>query len=194
MQRLDAIEFLHAETSATEIEHRQAVAIFKTGAGGEQRVATFFEQRVFGYRARCDDAHHLPIHRAFAGRRIADLFADRHRLTEAHQLGQVLIDRVHRHAAHRNRLAGRLSACRQRDIEQLRRALRIAVKQLVEIAHAVKQQNVRMLGLDAQELLHHRRVCAGIFGGRGHRAGVYRKRLKFLLGSYWGAPTLDVGR
>ena len=40
---------------------------------------------------------------------------------------------------------------------------RVVVEQLVEVAHAVEQQHVRMLRLDAQVLLHHRRVLR-IFG------------------------------
>jgi hypothetical protein len=39
-----------------------------------------------------------------------------------------------------------------------RGALGVFEEQLVEVAHAVEQQHVRMLGLDAQVLLHHRRV------------------------------------
>ncbi len=35
------------------------------------------------------------------------------------------------------------------------------MEQLVEIAHAVEQQHVGMLRLDAQVLLHHRRMIPG---------------------------------
>ncbi len=42
------------------------------------------------------------------------------------------------------------AALGQRDIEQLRGAARIVVEHLVEIAHAIEQQHVRMLRLDAQ--------------------------------------------
>lgn len=47
---------------------------------------------------------------------------------------------------------------RQRDIEQLCGALGIFEKHLIKIAHPVKQESVRVFGLDAQKLLHHRRV------------------------------------
>ena len=53
-----------------------------------------------------------------------------------------------------------------------RRALGVVVEQLVEIAHPVEQELVRMLRLDAQILLHHRRV-RGERGFTGH-AGVHR--------------------
>ena len=92
---------------------------------------------------------------------IADLLADRDRLAELHQPREVLLDRVVRHAGHLDRLAGRLAAARQRDVEQPRRALGVAVEHLVEIAHAVEEQHVGVLRLDAQILLHHRRVTTG---------------------------------
>jgi hypothetical protein len=36
------------------------------------------------------------------------------------------------------------------------------MEQLVKVAHAIEQQHAGMLGLDAQVLLHHRRVGGGI--------------------------------
>ena len=46
----------------------------------------------------------------------------------------------------------------QRDAEQAHDLFGIVEKQLVEIAHPVEQQRVRMTCLQAQVLLHHRRV------------------------------------
>ena len=74
-----------------------------------------------------------------------------------------------RHAGHRDRRARRLTARGQRDVEESRGALRIVVEQLVEVAHPVEHQLVRMVGLDAQVLLHHRRVLREV--GRVRRAG-----------------------
>jgi hypothetical protein len=65
--------------------------------------------------------------------------------------------------------ATRLSARGQRDVEQLRGAARILKKQLVKIAHAIKQQQVGMLGFDPQVLLHHGRM--GCPGGVIHDIG-----------------------
>ena len=39
-----------------------------------------------------------------------------------------------------------------------RGALRVVVEDLVEVAHPIEQQRVGVLRLDAQVLLHHRRV------------------------------------
>src|SRR6056297_58643 len=63
---------------------------------------------------------------------------------------------------HRNRLAGRLAPGGQSDVEQSRGATGVIVEQFVEIAHAKKKQYIRVLivdlGLDAQVLLHQRRM------------------------------------
>ena len=64
------------------------------------------------------------------------------------------------HAGHRDRRAGRLAARGERDVEQPRGALGVVVEELVEVAHPVEDELVRMLRLDAQILLHHRRVRA----------------------------------
>ena len=52
-------------------------------------------------------------------------------------------------ARHGNRLAVALAALRQGDIQQPRRLLRVAEKQLVEIPHPVEHQLIRVLGLNA---------------------------------------------
>ena len=76
-----------------------------------------------------------------------------------------------RHARHRNRAAGGLAARSQRDVEERRRALRVAVEQLVEIAHAVEHELVGMLSLYPKVLLHHRGM------GRQRRLGGQRGRV-----------------
>ena len=58
-------------------------------------------------------------------------------------------------SGHRNRLARGLAPGRQRDIQQPRRFFGIVEEQLIKITHAVEQQLVGMLCLDAQVLLHH---------------------------------------
>ena len=124
----------------------------------EQAVALRVEQIGVGHRARRDDAQDLALDRSLARRGIADLLADRHRLAELHQLREIAVDGVIRHAGHRDRRAGRLPARGQRDVEQPRGALRVVVEELVEIAHPVEEELVRMLRLGAEVLLHHRRM------------------------------------
>ena len=66
------------------------------------------------------------------------------------------------HAGHLDRLAGRGAALGQRDVHQLCRTHGVLEEQLVEVPHAIEQQLVGMLRLDAQILLHHRRVLSNV--------------------------------
>jgi hypothetical protein len=62
-------------------------------AQGEKRALGFFGQQVgIGQRTGRDDAHDLAFNRAFRQRRVADLLADRARLSQFHQLGQIAIE------------------------------------------------------------------------------------------------------
>ena len=128
------------------------------------------QQRRVGERARRDDARHLALDRPLGARDVAHLLADRDRFAQLHQPGEVLLGRVPGHARHPDRLPGRGAAGGERDVEQARGALGVVVEQLVEIPHAVEQEDVRVLRLDAQVLLHHGRVCgqsvAGVHGAR----------------------------
>ena len=65
---------------------------------------------------------------------------------------------MHGHAGHRDWLAARLAAARQRDVDELRGAPRVIVEELVEVAHAVEQQRVGKPRLDGVVLLHDGRV------------------------------------
>ena len=134
-----------------------------TGSG-EQAFPSCIQQRLVGERAGSHDPHHLALDRALASRRITDLLAEGDRLAQSDQPRQVLLDRVMGDARHRNRLSGRLAAIGQRDVEQLGGASRVVVKQLVKIAHPIEQQQVGMLRLEPEILLHHRRM-----GGAGLR-------------------------
>jgi hypothetical protein len=71
-----------------------------------------------------------------------------------------------RHAAHGNVLALMLAAFCQRNIQRFGRFDGIIKKQLVKITHTVKEQNIRPgLGLNTEELRHHRRHLMGGFIG-----------------------------
>ena len=85
---------------------------------------------------------------------------------------------MHRHARHLHRRAARLPALRERDVEKTGSLVGVVVEELVEIAHPVEQQDVRMLALDAQVLLHHGRVGVEAV----HRANI----------SGWLEPTRQV--
>ncbi|CAI8957369.1 hypothetical protein EMIT0P43_60192 [Pseudomonas jessenii] len=74
-----------------------------------------------------------------------------------------------RNPAHRNRLASRLPAGRQGDVQQLGGLLRVFIEDLVEVAHAVEHQLVRVLVFQAPVLLHHRGVGGQVGDGFIHR-------------------------
>ena len=163
-QVFPALDLQHREIAAGDIQHGEAKQALIAQYGGNQVVAALIHQRLVTHGARGDDTNYLTLNRAFAGGRVADLLADHHRLAQLDQLGQVAFGRMIRDPAHRNRLAGRLAACREGDIQQLGSFLRVFVEDLVEIAHAIEHQLVRVLVLQAPVLLHHRRM-AGQVGG-----------------------------
>ena len=69
---------------------------------------------------------------------------------------QVELGTVHRHAAHRDVLAGVAAAFGQRDVQGGGRGHGVGEEQLVEVAHAEEQQRLGMLPLERLELRDHR--------------------------------------
>ena len=137
--------------------------------GDEQALARGREQCRVRERAGRDHAHHLAFHRALRSRRVTDLLADRDRLAQLHELREVLLDCVERHARHPDGLASGGAARGERDVEELRGALGVGVEEFVEIAHAVEEQHVRIPRLEDEVLLHH--------GGVGGRFRLRRNRV-----------------
>jgi hypothetical protein len=127
--------------------------------------------------AGCHDAHHLALDRALAGGHIADLLADCHRLAVLDQACEVAFHRMEGNAGHHHRLAGRLAAAGQRDVQQVRGFFGVGEEQLVEVAHAVEHERVRVFRLDGQVLGHHGGVGAQIERGcHGARVRTGRRR------------------
>ena len=87
------------------------------------------------------------------------------------QAVQIVVGALDRHAAHRDVLAEMLAALGQHDAERPRGDFGILEEQLVEVAHPVEQQAIRMGGLDLEVLLHHRRQPADGLGSRVGRLG-----------------------
>ncbi|MCY1292390.1 hypothetical protein D9M70_416140 [compost metagenome] len=159
---LPALDLLHAEAAAGDVQHRQAEQALVAQHGSQQVVAALIEQRFVADGAGSDDAHHLALHRPLAGGRVADLLADHHRLAELDQFGQVALHRVEGNAGHGNGLARRLAPGGQGDVEELGGLLGVLVEDLVEVAHAVEHQLVRVLVLQPPVLRHHGCVFAEI--------------------------------
>ncbi|MNX53010.1 hypothetical protein D3C86_837000 [compost metagenome] len=133
---------------------------------GQGAVRLGGQQRVVRERARRDDAHDTAFDRPLGRGRIADLFADRDGLAHGHQARQVLFHGVDRQARHRDRDAVGRAALGQRQVEQARATLGVFVEHLIEVAHAVKEQQGAGLRLQAEVLLHHGGVARkGVGGG-----------------------------
>ncbi len=160
-------QIAQAQLARGEIEPGESDLLLRRRKRDEQALALGFEQARIGHRAGRDDARDLALDRSLGGRRVADLFADRDRLAEPHQLRQILLDRVVRNAGHGDGRARRRSARGERDVEQRRRTLGVGVEQLVEVPHPIEHELVRMLRLHPQVLLHHRRM-----GGQAGQEGV----------------------
>jgi hypothetical protein len=127
------------------------------GADGDDQVGSpGFEQGLLGNGTGGDHPNHLALHRALACADLASLFADGYRNPLLQQPCKVGLHRVDGYARHGNRLTRGFAPAGEGDVEQFCGALRILVEQLVEISHAVEQEDVRVLRLDAQILLHHR--------------------------------------
>ncbi len=171
-QRLPALHLQHLEAAAGDVQARQAVVPVVAGQRHQQVVPALLQQGLVADGAGGDHAHHLALHRPLGGGGIADLLADGHRLAQPHQAAQVALHRVHGHARHGNRRPRRLAPGGQGDVQQLRHPPGVVVEQLVEIAHAVEQQPVGLLRLDAQVLLHHRRVAGEVLHCLGHGGAV----------------------
>ena len=118
-------------------------------------VCAFVEQRFVAYRAGRNHPHNFALNGAFTRRWVAYLFADCHRDACSNKLGEIPVGGVVGDAAHGYWLAARLAARGERDVEYARGYFSVFVKELIKIAHAIKQEAVGVLCLDAEVLLHH---------------------------------------
>ncbi len=134
------------------------------------------EEPVLRDRAGGDEPHDLAADHGFGPAllglgRILGLLAHRHPVAEGDETVEVVVGPFDRHAAHRDLAARVLAALRQDDAERPGRGIRILEEQLVEVAHPVEQEAVRIGGLDLDVLRHHRRRAGRVQAGRGRRVG-----------------------
>ncbi len=106
---------------------------------------------------------------------------------EPDELADVPRHRVVRDAAHRGLVRGALLARGQRQIEQRRDLQRVFEEELVEVAHAIEQDRVRILGLELQVVPEHRRHLDPWAHGRLSIAATGRARLALRCPS--GSPS-----
>ena len=154
-----SVAFHDEEISARHVEHGEAAALSRAGVDRrEQAVAALFEQRFVGDRARGQDPGDPAFDRPPARGRIADLIADRDGDALAQEPREIALGGMRGHSRHRDRLAVRLPARGERDVEELVCAARVVEEQLVEVPHLIEEQLVGKLRLDAEILLHDRGV------------------------------------
>ncbi len=166
-QGLFFLELVDEEAAGAYVHGAIAEAAAIVVDGGDQVILPLAEQRLVGDGARGDDANDLALHRPLAGGGIPYLFTDGGRFAQLHQLGQIPFDGVIGYTRHGDGAAGRLATLGQGDVEQLGGLASIVVEQFVEVAHPVEQQDLRVLGLEGQILLHHGRVGAEVGAWRG---------------------------
>jgi len=79
-------------------------------------------------------------------------------MTLFYQLGQIAFCGMVWHTAHWDWVAIGLASGGESDIQNITGALGIVKKQFIEVTHAVEQNVIGVVCLDAQKLLHHRCV------------------------------------
>ena len=161
-----AVAFGDAKFAGRNIDPGEREAIVgRGGATARQRhevvVAPGVEKQILGQRARRHQPHDVAADDALVAALsrlggIFELLADRDAVTERDQAMQIFVGALDRNAAHRNVAAQMLAAFGEHNAERTRGDLRVIEEQFVEIAHPVKQEAVRIGGLDLDILLHHR--------------------------------------
>ena len=115
--------------------------------------------------------------RASAGLSVCSAMATRlPRLDQPREIGFGGVDRD---SAHRDRLAGIRAALGQRDVEAGRGDLGIVEEQFEEIAHAIEQQGIAGLVLEAPVLGHHR--GRGVGAGHGSVVAVRQRAIELRI-------------
>ncbi len=160
-----AAQLLDGKATAAQVQAGQAVAT-GTGVQGQQQVVPALIQQSFvGDGAGRQDPGHPAFHWSLAGGRIPHLFANGHRYAQLDQSRQVGFRRMVGHARHGDGGAAGLAPFGEGDVQQAGGPLRVLVKEFVEVPHAIEQQQIRMLRLEAQVLAHDRRMALERVGG-----------------------------
>ena len=195
------------ELAGRDIDPGQREAVLVGGrAGARQRqeviVAPGVEERILRQRTGRHQPHHVAAHDALGAAlarlgRVLELLAHGDAMAERDQTMQIFVRALDRDAAHRNVAAEMLAALGQHDAERTRSDLGVAEKQLVEIAHPVEQEAIRIGGLDLDILLHHRRDAPDFVGRFGSGAPGLRQRFGIVnldgAGSVHGATLAEAG-
>ncbi len=153
---------------------RAAALAFGRANGKQNGIGLLGQQRRFCERARRNDARDLALHRAVF-LRLPDLLGNHDALAHAHEARDVLVERDHRNARHRNRLLVEgLAALGERDPDQSIGLHGVVEERFVEVAHSVENERIGILALDFDKLTQRRRHEAFVWEARGEFAdGVF---------------------
>ena len=146
-----------AELAGRDVHVREAGPCLAERQCGQEVVPLGVEQPRLGDRAGRDDPRDRAVDQPAAGRRVADLLADRDPVAARDQAGEVAIERLVRDAGQRVPAPLAHLAPGQRDLELARDDLGVLIEGLVEVAHPKEQNRVRVLALEALVLLPDRR-------------------------------------
>ena len=141
-----------------KIHPGQPAALIRVPIQGAQKVVPLGAQiDVLDHRARSQNPRHRPPHQSLGLLGVLDLIAQRHLVALVEELAQVLVDCVVGHAAHGHGVFRAGVAAGQGNLQFTGGDFGVLEKKLEKIAHAEKDQGVRVLALDPQILLHHGR-------------------------------------
>ena len=102
VQFLWRVEAANGEATGCQLQPGQRELAAGRRHGREEVVAPGFEQSLLGQRARGHHADHLALDQALHRRGLADLLADRGGFALPNEPAEVVVQRVVRHAGHRN--------------------------------------------------------------------------------------------
>ena len=102
--------FAQAKTPGADIQRRVAETFAVLPDSRQQVVLTLLQQGFIADGAWRNDTHNFALNRTFAGRRIANLFADGNGLSLIHQFGEIVFHRMVGNPRHRDRLSRRSTA------------------------------------------------------------------------------------
>ena len=120
-----------------------------------------WQKIIFGQGAGGQDANDLAAQRSLAPTlflrfRVLYLLADGNAVPGSNQPREISVNRMNRHAAHRNVIAITLASFCQGDAKRCRTGFGIFEEHLVEIAHPVEKQRIRMRLFHREVLRDHR--------------------------------------
>ena len=140
--------------SRGEIRKYHAVAIGGGIQGAQEIVSLLVEHAGFKYRACGDHTGDPPLHQALGGGGVLQLIHDGHTVALIHQLCQIGLQGVVRHAAHGGTLGETAIPPGQHQLQSGGRRLGILKEHLVEVAKAHHHKTVGVLRLYFIVLLH----------------------------------------